>query len=140
MVGDLTPDAVDGSLLSLVSRMCNGDARVALQTVKISAKEAESEDMDKVAIGEIRSALKCSRKYRLSHLLGKLNANQRVIYNILRQNSRMESGSLFEEFCKKSSAVVDDRTYRNHMKRMEELGLDKSAGTGRWNIYETSVG
>ena len=71
--------------------MCNGDARVALQILKIAAKDAESKKADKITVDEVKSALKCSRKYRLSSLLGKLNEHQRIISDVLKASGPMPS-------------------------------------------------
>lgn len=131
-------DAIDARQLALVANACRGDARVALQTLKIAAKEAESKGSDKITVAEIRSALKCSRKYRLSYLLTKLNTHQRIIYEILKSNKKMESGKLFSEYSKKMNGSVVDRTYRNHVQKMEELGLVRSEGSSRWKTYEVS--
>ena len=123
-------------MLSAVSKLSAGDARIALQTLRAAAKDAESKSMDKITLEEIRNAIKFARKYRLSYLLGKLNEHQRTIYEILKKNGCMESGRLFLEYCKVTDDHVVDRGYRNHMRRMEELGLVKSEGSGRWKAYE----
>lgn len=131
----IRPGAIDNTLLSLVSRMCGGDARVALQTIKIAAREAESKDIDRLTMDEVRSAIRCSRKYRLSYLMGKLNDHQRIVYEILKHHGGIGSGELFREYRKSTKNPLVDRAYRNQMERMEELGLVKSEGSGRWKRY-----
>jgi Cdc6-like AAA superfamily ATPase len=132
-------DVIDDNLLSVVARACKGDARVALQTLKIAAQEAEARNIRRITIEEILTGVKSSRKYRLSYLLGKLNDHQRLIYQILKENGKMESGKLFEALLNRLGATVIDRTYRNHMERMEELGLVRAEGTGRWKAYQLSA-
>ena len=44
---------------------------------------------------------------------------------------KMASGLLYKEYCKMVKNPVVDRTYRNYMKRMVELGLVKVEGFGR---------
>ena len=124
-------------LLSILSKICCGDARVALQGLKIAAKEAEAKDLDKITIDEIRSAIKCSRKYRRSYVLGKLNDHQMIIYRILKDNGSMRSGELFKEYLRVSREPVVDRAYRNYMERLVELGLVKRHGDGKWRCYES---
>ena len=130
------PDSITDELLSIVARMCNGDARIGLQTLRYAAREAESKGLDSITIEEIKSAARYARKYRLSYLLRKLNEDQRIIYEILKKNRKMESGRLFEEYRKSVKDVATDRSYRNYMKRMVELGLVKVEGSGRWRIYQ----
>lgn len=131
--------AISENLLSIVAGMSDGDARVGLQTLKISAKDAESKDLETITIEDLKSAAKCARKYRLSYLLGKLNDHQRMIYEILRKCKTMNSGELFEKYQKASRQTVVDRSYRNYMQKMEELGLVRESGSGRWKRYAIIV-
>ncbi len=129
-------DSISTNLLSMVASVSHGDARVGLQTLKVAAKDAESKDLEAITIEEIKEAAKCARKYRLSYLLGKLNEHQRTIYEILKKSRTMDSGRLFEECKRKSKENIVDRSYRNYMQRMEELGLVRESGSGRWKKYE----
>jgi Cdc6-like AAA superfamily ATPase len=116
--------------------MSGGDARIGLQTLKVAAKNAESKDLETITIDEVKTASKSARKHRLSYLLGKLNDHQRTIYEILKKSRMMSSGKLFEEYQKSSKENIVDRSYRNYMQKMEELGLVREVGSGRWKKYE----
>jgi orc1/cdc6 family replication initiation protein len=135
----LRPDSVTENLLSIVASISNGDARVGLQTLKLAAKDAESKNLETITIEELKSAAKCARKYRLSYLLGKLNEHQKIIYEILKKCKTISSGELFNEYRKSVRETVVDRSYRNYMQKMEELGLVKESGSGRWKKYEIIV-
>lgn len=52
------------------------------------------------------------------------------------EKKKIASGELYREYCKLAENPVVDRTYRNHMKRMVELGLVEVEGKGRWKSYE----
>lgn len=132
----LRPASIPDSLLSTVSKMSGGDARIGLQTLKMAAREAEMKNLDAITMDEIKTAAKCARKYRLSYLLGKLNDHQRIIYEILKKSKRMGSGELLKEYKKSSEGALIERSYRNYMQKMEELGLVREHGTGRWRKYE----
>ena len=135
----LRPDSITNNLLSIVSGIAGGDARVGLQTLKISAKDAESKDLERIGMQEIKSAVKCARKYKLSYLLGKLNERQKTIYEILRKSREMGSGKLLEEYNKTSKENIPERSYRSYMQRMEELGLVREIGSKRGRKYEIVV-
>lgn len=122
--------------MKIVANMSNGDARIGLQILKLAAREAESKGLKVLSIEEIKKASRCVRKYKLSYLVAKLNEHQRVIYQILKANKSMESGRLYDEYYKIAEEPVVDRVHRNHMERMEELGLVKSKGLGRWKKYD----
>lgn len=127
--------AISPELVSLIAGMCKGDARIGLQALKVAAKEAESKDLNTVTIEEIKSAMKSARKYRLSYLLGKLTCDEKAVYEILKRSRNMDSGKLYSEYCNAVEKPVVDRAYRKHMKRMEEAGLIRSEGSGRWRRY-----
>lgn len=131
----LRPGAMEASLTPMVAGMCNGDARIGLQMIKMAARQAEGKGLAKITIEEIKNASKCVRKYAIPYLLSKLNEHQKAIYEILKRNRSMESGRLYVEYCKSVKNPVVDRAYRNHMERMEDLGLVKSQGSGRWKRY-----
>jgi orc1/cdc6 family replication initiation protein len=135
----LRTGAISDSLISVVAGLSNGDARIGLQTLKIAAKDAESKNLETITIEEIKSAAKCARKYRLSYLLGKLNEHQKIIYEILKKCKTMNSGELFDEYRKSVKETVVDRSYRNYMQRMEELGLVRESSSGRWKRYEIVI-
>jgi Cdc6-like AAA superfamily ATPase len=135
----LRTGSISENLISIVAKMANGDARVGLQTLKIAAKDAESKDYNSITIDEIKAAIKCARKYRLSYLLGKLNEHQRTIYEILKKTRSMDSGELLKEYKKYSKEELIERSYRNYMARMVELGLVREHGTGRWRKYEIII-
>ncbi|MEM3143171.1 MAG: orc1/cdc6 family replication initiation protein [Candidatus Nitrosotenuis sp.] len=132
----MRPASISEDLLSIASRMSNGDARVGLQTLKMAAKEAELKDLEVITIEEIKAAARCARKYRLSYLLGKLNDYQRTIYEILKKRGTMGSGELLEECRKSTKPTIIERSYRNYMQRLVELDLVREISSGRWKKYE----
>ena len=119
----LRPGSFGDDLLLTIAELSNGDARKGLQTLKIAAKDAESRDLDTITMEEINTSVERARKFRLAHILEKLNYHQRTIYEILRKNKAMHSGKLFKEYRMASSQTDVDRTYRSYMQRMEEIGL-----------------
>jgi len=135
----LRPDSITNNLLSIVSGISGGDARVGLQTLKIAAKDAESKDLEKISMQEIKSAIKCARKYKLSYLLGKLNERQKMIYEILQKSREIGSGKLLEECNKSTKEKIPERSYRSYMQRMEELGLVREIGSKRGRKYEIVI-
>jgi orc1/cdc6 family replication initiation protein len=128
--------SISENLLSIVAGMSNGDARIGLQTLKVAAKDAESKNLEVITLEEIKAAAKCARKYRLSYLLGKLNDHQRTLYEILKKCGTIHSGDLFEKYRKSTDQTIVQRSYRNYMQKMEELGLVREHGAGRWKRYE----
>lgn len=135
----INPNAITENLVSEIANCCSGDARAGIQILKNSALYAESKGLHTITMDEIRSAAGCARKYKKSYLLAKLNEHQKVIYEILKQSKSMDSGSLFNEYRKTVNETVTDRSYRNYMARMVELGLVREMGSSRWKRYEIII-
>lgn len=129
-------DSLSSGLLSKIAAMCGGDARIALQTLRIAAINAELKSLDKVTITEIKEAAKCTRKRRLSYLLGKLNIFQKTIFEVLSENRKMRSRELYERCRWTGGQCLPKRTYRHYMRGMAELSLVRTSGTKRWRTYE----
>lgn len=132
----LNPQAISEELISEIASSSGGDARAGIQILKNAAIDAESKGHESITIDHIRAAAGFARKYRLSYLLGKLNDHQKTIYEILKQNKSMDSGKLFNEYRKQMGETVTDRSYRNYMQRMVELGLVREKSSSRWKKYE----
>lgn len=132
----LRPDSLDKELLSKIAALCGGDARVALQTLKVAAINAELKGLDRITIEEAKEAAKCTRKHRLSYLFGKLNGFQKTIFEVLRENGRMRSPELYERCKWAGNQFLPKRTYRHYMRKMVGLGLVRTCSTKRWRTYE----
>jgi Cdc6-like AAA superfamily ATPase len=66
----MRPEAIDRQILSIISKACNSDARIALQSLRIAASEADSNDKQMIGMDEMRVAIKAARKYALPMLSG----------------------------------------------------------------------
>nr|WP_205100702.1 hypothetical protein [Candidatus Nitrosotenuis uzonensis] len=119
-----------------IAAMCEGDARIALQTIKIAAINAELKSMDMITIEEVRTAARCTRKHRLSYLLGKLNGFQKTIFETLSENKKMHSPELYERCKWTGNQFLPKRTYRHYMRKMVNLGLVRTSSMKRWRVYE----
>lgn len=135
----LSPQSITDEMIAEIANSCGGDARAGIQILKNAAVSSESKGLESITIDEIKSAASCARKYRLSYLIGKLNEHQKSIYEILKQNRVMDSGNLFNEYRKVMNVTITDRSYRNYMMRMVELGLVREIGSSRWKKYEVAV-
>jgi Cdc6-like AAA superfamily ATPase len=139
IISGLTPKSITDEMIAEIANSCGGDARAGIQILKNAAVSSESKGLESITLDEIKTAASYARKYRLSYLIGKLNEHQKTIYEILRQNRVMDSGSLFNEYRKVVNGTITDRSYRNYMLRMVELGLVREIGASRWKKYEITV-
>lgn len=131
----LKPNVADSSMLRIVAHIANGDARIALQTLRNAAKAAERKNMDKITINEIKDAIKDATLSKRSYHLTKLNAHERLLFGILEINGRMKSGQLYSEYCSQVDYPLKERAYRANMNRLAERGLVVAQGEGKGRVY-----
>jgi orc1/cdc6 family replication initiation protein len=131
------PGSISDELIKIASIAAEGDARVGLEILRRAGKRAEDKGLKQVTIEEIKQAVKEARKAKLYYIISsKLNDHQRIILEILERKRKMPSGELYREYRASVKNPVVDRTYRNYMRRIIELGLVKVESKGRWRCYE----
>ena len=134
--GGLRQDSFDMKLLSTISKICDGNARCAIQILGIAAAKADELNKDKISIDEIRYAAKCTVQHCRSFLLNKLNTHQKLLYEILKHDKCIPSGKLYREYQKNMRENVTDRCYRKYMKGLVKLELAREISSGRWKRFE----
>lgn len=132
----LAGDSITDDLLSLAAGMCNGDARRGLQIVKLAARDAEILNQERITVENIESALRKTRSQIISNVVEKLSEKQKIIFDILKDNKIMSSGELFRIYKKIAGEDANDRSYRNQMISLKELGLVKETGVTKGKVYE----
>lgn len=139
IIDGLRSGCISDNLLALVSKICNGDARIGLQTLKMAANEAETNNSDTINIAEIKSAATRTRRYRRSLVMGELNDPQLKILEILKEGCRTKSGNLLKTYRQMTHHELQERSYRNYMAQMTEFGLVKEKGTTKAREYEILI-
>ncbi|MBI2938381.1 MAG: AAA family ATPase [Thaumarchaeota archaeon] len=134
----LRPDSITPRILELISMWANGDARVALQTLKASAKLAEAKQRECITLDEVKEAFGSARISKREYLKSKLNEHQKVLLNIIERRKNVPSGELWQEYQGMVSEPLGERAYRNQMDDLVKVGLVKDSGDGRWKRYEVN--
>ena len=137
----LVKDAIDIELLEKIALLAQGDARIAIQMLRKSAENAELEGKRKIRENHVENAWNSFKKQRLSYLLSKLNRDQKILYDIIKQTPGIESAEIYrkyEEIARKLRIrPIAPRTIRKYLLKLIELGLIKSeASTGRKRLFK----
>lgn len=135
----LRSDTITPRLLELISMWANGDARVALQTLKASAKIAEAKQKDCVTLDEVKEAFGSAKISKREYLKSKLNEHQKTLLSIIERRKNVPSGELWQEYQSTVQEPLGERTYRNQMEDLVKAGLVKDTGEGRWKRYAVTV-
>jgi orc1/cdc6 family replication initiation protein len=135
----LFPFVVKNSQLERIAEISNGDARVAIDILRVAAEQSESSDLSKISDKSIDHALSKVQFLGKSKTLNKLNVHQKILYQIIKEKGKIKPLELYKEFysrCKlrKVNPLVE-RTLRKYLEKMVYYGLIHSQGKGRWRSY-----
>ena len=131
----LRDGAVTDSVLKLIASKSNGDARVAISTLRKAAQKAEKKGRENISREAVEDSFSDAIEEDRSVSLQKLNEDQKKLYKILKNEEEISSGLLFEKYRDKVQDGPTDRTLRRYMKKMEAYGLIESSGSTRDRVY-----
>ncbi len=139
----LIPGAMKNRQLESIASASGGDSRIAIDTLRIVAEDAENQDLEKIPDSLIRKALPRAFQSSTERNIEMLATHQRLILEILKSGGPMDGGELFRTFQDLSSQRglpdVVDRTLRNYVDRLVRVGLIRSEGSSRWKTYSLAA-
>ncbi len=138
----LVPGAISKAQLEKIARVSAGDARLAIDMLRIVSETAENQDMEKVPDSlialNIKSILPKARESKKEEKTETLNPYQKTVLGLLKTD-KMDSGTLFQKLSeaakKQNLEPIVDRTFRKYMDRLVQSRLVSASGTGRWRVY-----
>ncbi len=80
-------------------------------------------------------SLPAAEKENKSKSIDKLNAHQKVLYDIIASEGEIAPGELYEKYREEVDEPKVDRTLRKYLKKMDHYRLIESKGEGRWRKY-----
>ncbi|KXA95607.1 hypothetical protein AKJ36_00095 [candidate division MSBL1 archaeon SCGC-AAA259I07] len=131
----LMPDSAREEQLERIAMLAEGDARLAIDSLRIAAERSEQEGEEEIRNEFIEDAVSKAKEEIDSDTLEKLNEDQLTLYRILKEEGELEAGSLHEKYKEKVEDPVVKRTVRKYLEKLERLGLIETEGKGRWRKY-----
>jgi len=126
----LVPRTWDKGLLETISQMAEGDARIAIQTLKNSAYYAEKSSSQKIFPEHVEKGWKDAKVIKKTYLLNKLTTDHRILFEIIKSKKEILSNRLWEEYLsvarKKGIQPIALRTYSEYVNKLRDLGLIKA--------------
>jgi cell division control protein 6 len=123
----LAPETYTRNLLRTIAGIADGDARVAIQTLKNAAYLAESAGHEEIKASHVRRARNSAIDLKKTHLLTNLTDHHRLLYELVSKNSGILSGDLWRLYLKTCHArmikPIAIRTYSDYCNKLVELGL-----------------
>ena len=130
----LLPKTWDKGLLKKISVFANGDARVAIQTLKNAAYYAERSGAKRIFQERLDRGWKDARAIKRTYLLNKLTEDYRILFEIVRQKKEIISGDLWAAYlsgaAERGLNPIALRTFSEYMNKLRDVGLVKVSRAG----------
>jgi len=126
----LVPRTWDKALLETISEMAEGDARIAIQTLKNAAYYAEKGMSSKILPEHVEKGWKDAKVIKKTYLLNKLTADHKILYGIVKSRKEILSNQVWETYLseaqKRGVQPIALRTYSEYVNKLRDLGLIKA--------------
>ncbi|MFQ3275500.1 MAG: orc1/cdc6 family replication initiation protein [Candidatus Nanohaloarchaea archaeon] len=131
----LRNEAIDNNGLRRIAVRARGDARIAINSLRIAAEEAEKDDLEEIPEDVIDESIPEAEEENKSKSKEKLNKHQRVLYDIIEEEGEIKPGELYEQYEEEVEEPKVKRTLRKYLSKMDHYRLIDSEGEGRWRKY-----
>jgi len=141
----LRPGSWDKRTLSKIARLAEGDARVAIHTLKNAGYLAENEGSSRIHEKHVNEGFSSARDIKKTYLLDKLTTHHRLLYDIVREKGSIHSGQLWKAYLERCSSLgkqpIALRTFSEYMNKLIELDLvqwDRALVRGKVRVFRVS--
>ncbi|MGD2091532.1 MAG: AAA family ATPase [Candidatus Aminicenantes bacterium] len=138
----LRPGSYKENLLYKIAKIADGDARVAIQTLRNAACMAEKENCLAIRPAHVKSGHCSWKDIEKSYLLDRLNSHYRLLYGLVKGRKEINSGELWKAYlerCRKlKKHPIAVRTYSEYMNKLIELELvhwDRALVKGKVRMF-----
>lgn len=127
--GALLPNTYSNSILEKIADLAAGDARIAIQTLKNAAFNAERFGESHISSQDVSKAYEEVKEIKKKYYLERLTSHHKLIVDIVRKNPQISSDNFYKVYkleCRK--LLLDsksNRTFSNYVKKLVELGYLK---------------
>jgi len=131
----LFPDSVEDGQLQTIASASNGDARMALNSLRIAAQDAENRGLDKINGKIVEQSIDDSQDRDRIESLERLNRHQKEVYSILQEEESLQMSDLHDEYSSRVDDAKTKRTLRRYLNKMEAYELLTIEGSKSGKMY-----
>lgn len=121
-----------------IATQAEGDARIAIQGLRVAAYLAEKKNRSYIAVEDIEEGLRKASRLKKEYLLKTLSEHHRLLYRIVSESGQIESSFLWKQYRFRARTLgiqpMARRTF-NHYKQflVRNRLLEEKQGKGRRN-------
>jgi orc1/cdc6 family replication initiation protein len=131
----LYPDTISDDQLKTISGNASGDARMALNSLRIAVQDAENQGLEQVTDEIIDQSITDSQDRDRIESLERLNRHQKSVYNLLQEEDNLKMSELYSLYQEEVDNPKTKRTLRRYLNKMEAYELISSRGEKSGKIY-----
>jgi orc1/cdc6 family replication initiation protein len=132
----LREESIKISQLSKIAARAGGDARVALNSLRFAAREAENQGLENITDEIVEEAVSDAYEEEQLESLESLNKHQKSAYKILQENGEMGIGQLYDKYQEKIEGPKSRRQLLRYLKKMVSYNLLESEGKKSSTTYK----
>ncbi|MBI4176576.1 MAG: hypothetical protein HY518_05200 [Candidatus Aenigmarchaeota archaeon] len=140
----LLPGTIAARQVDWIARVASGDARVALNILRLASEAAENRDKEKIPDDHIKAALPKAQEADSKTAMDRLNSHQKILYEMIKQTGEIRPDDLYQEYEKACGKMgiepVVDRSVRKQLAKLAQYRLIQAKGEGRWRVYTAEEG
>lgn len=139
----LYPGTWSEDTLNRIAALAEGDARVAIQTLKNSAYRAETDFSRTIKDKHVKEGYNSAKVLNKRYLLDKLTGHHRLLYELVGERKEVNSGDLWKAYLEKCASLKKQpialRTFSEYMNKLIELDLvkwDRALVRGKVRVFK----
>jgi cell division control protein 6 len=132
--------------LTRIAGLANGDARMAISTLRNAVELAEEGHCDKISAYALEKQQSSARQAKRECTLKSLTEDHRMLYQIVKQQGQILSGDLWQEYLRHCEGVkrkpLAPRTFSDYANRLVQAGLitsERARVKGKVRLFKTTV-
>ena len=136
----LRPGSISRDQLQRIATSANGDARRAIVTLRVAARDSAEEDSSSIAEEIVSGAIEHETVTVRQKSISRLDRHQRVLYEVIKQSGRIAPSKVTEKYRERVQQEIDEepraeRTIRKYLNEMQEYNLIQSSGASHNRRY-----
>jgi len=139
----LNPASWSEKILEMIAELAEGDARVAIQTLKKAAYNAENDFSERIRSKHIKDGYNSVRQIKKTYILNKLTSHHRLLFDLVKERKNIHSGQLWKAYLEKCASLdkrpIALRTFSEYMNKLIELDLiqwDRALVKGKVRVFK----
>jgi orc1/cdc6 family replication initiation protein len=127
--GALFPNTCPRKILQKIADLAAGDARIAIQTLRNAAYNAERSSRSKISIEDVEKGYEEVKDIKRKYYLERLTPHHKLMVKIVKKNQGICSGAFYDaykhEARKSGIRSKSSRTFNNYVNDLVDLGYLK---------------